>query len=342
MKKLNFILLGLAAMTFFSCKNDVDLYSDKGESTIVYMMLDTDADTNFVKITKSFIGNAEVMAQDYDACNYQDGEIDVKLVMEKNGVEFPMLPVQKWIPYDPNSMFYSGCYQTYYYTTAELYSGEKYKLVITRNDGVVVTSEAKTIDNFTFLQPTSDQQINYTSSSIYQVKWTKSPFAQPFETNAAMFQVVSYFRYEELQPGATEWVEKEIKWTYGSGVSDDIYDKKYYNYHMEYIPDELLGILENDKYLKENSPAGVQRKFKKLRIDVTGIGEEFYNYLIINNSSSAIQDTPEYTNVENGIGLMSARVTHSQKVIVNAIARQRIVELFPQYGFIYDQNDPVD
>ena len=339
MKKLNFILLAFFAFVICSCSNKVDLYSDNGDSTIVYMMLDTDADTNFVKITKSFVGNANEMAQNYDACNYQIGEIDVKLVHDK--YEIPMYPIQKWIPYDPNSVFYSGCYQTYYYTTVKLVSGEKYKLVITRNDGVVVTSEARTIDNFEISTPSVDQKINFTASS-FKVIWVNRNVHGNFKTNAAMFEIAAYFRYEELQPGATEWVEKEVRWTLGKGLSDDLYDSKYGYYFLPYTPKSLYDIIGSDVYLKNNSPQGVQRKIKKVRYEITAIGEELYNYLIINNSSSAIQDTPEYTNIENGIGLMSARVTHSRKVIINEVSRKKIVEDFPGYGFIYDPNDPAD
>lgn len=340
MKKLNFILLAFFAFMICSCSNDVDLYSDKGDSTIVYMMLDTDADTNFVKITKSFVGNANEMAQNYDACNYQIGEIDVKLITPDN-YKIQMNPIQKWIPYDPNSTFYSGCYQTYYYTTAKLVSGEKYKLVITRNDGVVVTSEAKTIDNFEISTPSVDQKINFTAS-LYKVIWVNRNVHGDLKTNAAMFEVAAFFRYEELQPGATEWVEKEVRWTLGKGLSDNLYDSKNGYYFLPYTPKSLFDIIGSDVYLKNNSPQGVQRKIKKVRYEITAIGDEFYNYLIINNSSSAIQDTPEYTNIENGIGLMSARVTHSRKVIVNEISRKKIVEDFPDYGFIYDPNDPAD
>lgn len=351
MKKLNFILLALFSFAFCSCNTKVDLYSDKGDSTVVYMMLDSDADTNFVKITKSFIGDATVLAQNYDACNYKIGEIDVKLVrMKKKVIEndtFQMHPIQKWLPYDQSSMFYSGCYQTYYYTAAKLISGETYKLVIKRNDGVVVTSTAKTIDNFEITTPNinsqeEDPKIEFTTNSNLPVKWRNKNTDGNFETNAAMFEVVAYFRYRELQPGATEWVDKELKWKFGSGTAESLFDTKMKIYSLSYTPQVLFNIIENDSYLKNNSPVGVKRQIKKMRYDVTAVGEELYNYLIINNSSSAIQDTPEYSNIENGIGLMSARVTHSRNVIVNQISRQKITNDFPTFGFEYDPNNPTD
>jgi len=346
MKKLNVILFSLLAMTFCSCNNKVNLYSDKGDSTVVYMMLDTDADTNYVKITKSFVGDATTLAHDYDACNYKYDEIKVCLLRMKNnnpvGDTMWLDTISKWIPYDPNSTFYSGCYQTYYYTTADLVSGVKYKLVIKRNDGVVVTSEAQTIDNFNITTPPAEPpyQMNFEIDAILQVKWMNA--GANYETNAAYFEVVGVFRYEELMPGATEWVEREIKWPFGKGTAESLFNSKYKYYFVSYVPSTIFSLLESDTYLKNNSPAGVQRRIKRMRMDITGIGNELYNYLIINNSSSAIQDTPEYSNIENGIGLMSARVTHPRFVIPNKPSRQLICDRFPQYGFINTPNDPED
>lgn len=339
MKRLNYILLAVLAMAFCSCSNDVELYNDKGDSTVVYFMLDTGADTNFAKITKSFAGDATILAQDYDACNYKVGELDVYMLKKKDTIL--MRPVQKWLPYDPSSIFYSGCYQTYYYTDEKLISGVNYKLIINRNDGVVVSAEAKTIDDFNFMIPNPDQEVNFNTNATPQIKW-KNGNPNSMESNAALFEVVAYFRYEELQPGATEWVDKEIRWKLGSDESEKLFNSKYNYYYMSYTPKVLFDILKNDKYLVENSPAGVQRKIKKMRIDITGIGDEYYNYLLINNSSSAIQDTPNYTNIENGVGLMSSRVTRSQKIIINQPSRQKIDEMFPEYGFDYDPNSPTD
>ena len=51
MKRLIYTIFAIAALILSSCSNKVDLYSDEGETTVVYGMLDTNADTNFFKIT---------------------------------------------------------------------------------------------------------------------------------------------------------------------------------------------------------------------------------------------------------------------------------------------------
>lgn len=343
MKKLNIIIFALLAMTMPACNTKVDLYSDKGDSTVVYMMLDSHADTNYAKITKSFVGNVNELAQNYAASNYSYNEIKAYLLKDKVPQDTIWLDtISKWLPYDPNSIFYSGCYQTYYYTARKLVSGVNYKLIINRNDGETVSSNATTIDNFEFSIPNPEHGslLDITSPASGTVKWINK--GQNLESNAAYFEAVAFFRYKEVMYEGADTTYKEIKWVLGKGEADDLYNSEWSYYSVNYKPSALANILENDPYLKNNSPYGVKRYIQRIRVEITGVGDEFYNYLIANNSSSAIQDTPDYSNIENGSGLMSSRVTNTAYLIPNEISRKEIISRFPSYGFVYDPNNPID
>ena len=141
-------------MFLFSCNTKVDVFSEGEETTVVYAMLDPSADTNFIKITKSIIGNIYEVGQDYSQSNYEYGEIAVELKRLKNNKPVSLDTIWKWIPYNPESPFYSGCRQMYYYTTEKLKEGEEYGLYITRQDGTVVSSKAMTVKAFTITSPT--------------------------------------------------------------------------------------------------------------------------------------------------------------------------------------------
>lgn len=341
MNKLKFILLAIAVLTISSCSNKVDLYSDKGDSTIVYMMLDSGADTNFAKITKSFIGNANVLAYDYNANNYVNGELKkVYLLREKAPKDTVFMDtVSKWIPYNPYAQFYSGCYQKYYYTKRKLNKGSKYNLFIERKDGVTVSSTTETISGYEIITPTEDdEQIDYDAVSNRHVEW----ISEDSHSNAAYFEVVAYFRYKEVMPGSTDTVSRSVKWTLGKGTAEKLYNSSDHLYNVNYKPNTIYNVLENDEYLKNNSPYGVKRYIRKTIIEISAVGNEFYNYLLINNSSSAIQDTPEYTNVINGYGLVSSRSTTKRLLIPGSKSKQTITNTFPEYGFVYDPNDPTD
>ena len=118
----------LSLVVFNSCKTDVDIYAEGDETTIVYGYLDADADTNYLKITKSFLGNAIELAPDYSASNY-DYKLMVKLIGKfadmPNTVSTEILDTTSvFKPYDPDGIFYSGRDQVLYFTTRQLKENE--------------------------------------------------------------------------------------------------------------------------------------------------------------------------------------------------------------------------
>lgn len=342
MKRL-FPIIALATLVFSSCNNKVDLYSDEGDSTIVYALLDSEADTNFVKITKSFIGNANELAQNYEANNYKYGEIEATITGVFEGSnstkEVHLDTISKWIPYNENSAFYSGCRQTYYYFTERLKEGQEYNLEITRNtDGVKITAKAKTINTFRFKKPFDNTTLNF-SGKKGSIEWRVTDASTLFHTTAAYFEVNGFFNYKELMPGATDTVHQVIRWSIGEGEAESMFTTQNNDsyYVQSYTPMALYTLLETNDYLKNNSPAGVQRWFENFEFSITAIGDELYRYNIVNNSSSAIQDVQNYSNINNGIGLMSSRITKIVSVKIDQVTRKNIQDNY-LYGFIYDPN----
>ena len=64
-----------------SCSTDVDIYAEYRQVPVIYGLLDANADTNFIKISRSFYvqGDAYQAALNPDSCNYP-GKLDVRLV----------------------------------------------------------------------------------------------------------------------------------------------------------------------------------------------------------------------------------------------------------------------
>lgn len=343
MKRLIYSIIALVVLVLASCSNKVDLYSDEGETTIVYAMLDPKADTNFFKITKSFIGNVNELAQNYDANNYTYDEIDVKFsgVFEGSSAvqTITLDTISKWIPYDENSTFYSGCMQTYYYTTKRLLEGKEYTLDILRKaDNVNISAKATTINSFDFKKPATNI-IGFTGPSA-SVEWRVRDASTMFHSTASYFEVYGYFHYTELMPGAQDTVKRYIEWPLGEDTEEHLFTTSNNDmfYTMGYTPNALFDIIGTNKYLLENSPVGVQRWFEDFEFRVSAIGDELYNYNLVNNSNSAIQDVPNYTNVKNGNGLMSSRVSKSKFCKIMENTRKKIESDFEQFHFINDPN----
>ena len=158
MRRLTIFLVTIISLTIFnSCDGNFSIFKEGDEYTIVYGYLDVDADTNYIKITKSFTGNALEMAPDYSASNY-DYKLDAKLIGKFASApsrvsEVSLDTVSVFKPYDPDGLFYSGRNQLLYYTTEKLLANEYYQLKIIRKDSVEITSKVKTISSSSIRQP---------------------------------------------------------------------------------------------------------------------------------------------------------------------------------------------
>ena len=348
MKKIFLAIIAMTALAFSSCSNKVDLYSDDVETTIVYGMLDAGLDTNYFKITKSFVGNANEMAHNYAANNYTANELEVTLrgKFDDGHTETVRLDtIAIWIPYDANATFYSGCWQTYYYleTTGshKLAAGTEYTInVLRKADSLNMTAKTKTINSFEFKTPMASQELAFKDVKKGKVEWRVRDPNTHFQSTAAYFEVTGYFHYSEKQPGSSSFEQRSIKWHLGEGKAEDLFatvnNDSYYV--LNYVPENLYTILANDNYLNNNSPTGVERRFGKFEIVISAIGEELYNYYVIANSSSAIQDVPNYTNVTNGKGIVSSRISKNRENTIKEDTRKDIVATFPKYGFVNQTN----
>lgn len=334
MKKLQIIWLLLFFIVLcHSCKTDVDLFVDGKETTIVYGYLDCDVDTNYLKITKSFIGDAHNLAQNYQANNY-DYKLSVKLVGkfndEPNTIDtavFDTISVYK--PYDPDSFFYSDINQVLYYTSRKLKENEDYQLIINRKDGEVITSNVKTLSGFEIRKPYT--MVNFDSDSPNKVQW----YHKEFNKFAAYYEVYGYFHYKQLNPGEIDTVDYTMKWFLGSGTKEDLYISLDRVLSVNYIPNDLYSKLSASDNIINNSPDYVKRFVDNFEIIITATGDELYNYILINNSSSVIQDTPEYTNINNGMGIFSSRAKCSKKFKINPSTVNKLIRNYPEWGFIY-------
>ena len=330
-KLLLSISIILSVIVLNSCDNTVNIFADGEEVTAVYGYLDVDTDTNYVKITKSFTGNAVDLAPNYSASNY-DYKLDVRLIgkfaSSPGFVKTVMLDTTSvFKPYDPEGMFYSGVDQVLYYTTEKLLENEEYQLVITRKDGEVVKSKVKTICNSTIKKPT--YIVSFESPITSKIEWRSNTFNQL----AAYYEVIGYFHYKQIDPGQTDTTYHTMKWTFGSGAGESMYNSSTMNMFANYTPTAFYSRLAADANIANNTSTYTRRFVDCFEIVITSTGDELYNYILIQNSGSAIMDTPEFTNIENGVGIFSSRAVCRKKFKVNELSVNTLIREHPEWGF---------
>ncbi len=72
-RKIIYSVLLLSVIALFNrCSNEVDLYADYQDITIVYGILDYSDDTSWIKVTRAYSGpgNALLIAHNPDSSNY--------------------------------------------------------------------------------------------------------------------------------------------------------------------------------------------------------------------------------------------------------------------------------
>ena len=322
MKKI-LIIIVYAMVILASCNTKVDLYTYVGDSTIIYSILEVDADTNYISVTKSSL--------EYDYY-YEPDEIDVRFVGRFGGgsvVDTLNLPtIEKTI---------NGETRTFFYTDKKLLKNQDYEVLVFRKaDSVLVTAKTKTINKIVYKKPVG-KYIKLQNVNTNRVEWVSTGCDEAPKINAGYFEVYAYFHYRELMPGATDTVNRVMEWKIIADDNKNLYNSTKFVYNASYTPVFFFTLLETNDYLVNNSPYGVQRWLDPFEFKIYVYGEELYNYFIINNATSAIQEVPNYSNVNNGIGLMSSRTTVSAFYVIEQVCRKRITENFP-YGFVYEPN----
>ena len=330
MKKNILSLFSIIAMLFVfnACSTDVDLYADYKEITVVYGLLDSGADTNFIKINKAFCGDndnpvdALETAQIADSSNYP-GKLDAKLVeyranasssnFKKTDVEYPLDTIT--VHNKDLGIFYAPD-QLVYYTNRKIKANNeqykyRYELEIVRGDSIV-SAVTDIVGGKGFYLPQST--INFSSSVTKgSVSWSRCP-------NASIYEVVFKFHFVEVGPN-NDSIHRVMTWPLGSHPE---YTLNYENglYSVSFTPSMFFYNLST--YLGADTLKNVERLIfePSLEVSIAAGGDELYNFITVNGpSSSIVQTLPEYTNVKGGYGVLSSRymLTKRMKLAGNTI-----------------------
>ena len=151
----------VSGMMFYSCSTDVDLYADYKDITVVYGLLDSGKDTNYIKINKAFLGpgSAFDIALIDDSCNYP-GKLDAKLIEYKSSVAGNNYQQTRVLPLDTITIFnkdlgiFYAPKQLVYYTNAKLNNNTdnhkfRYELQIDRGD-TLITARTEMVGGTSF------------------------------------------------------------------------------------------------------------------------------------------------------------------------------------------------
>lgn len=307
-----FILPGF----FISCDTDFDVIADYKEIAVVYGLLNQNDTIHYLRINKAFLGpgNALTYAQVADSSSFGT---DIRVVLTETN---PQGATIKEIVFDtvtlfnkqPGSFYAPG--QLFYASSAKLNQDNTYALTIThRKTGYVVSSVTKLIHSFNFSKPLPGaNSISFKRSITQPMK-----FSWENAVNGKRYQMIFTFNYKELGP-AGDTTDRKIEWLFpertstgllGAGESD-----------VSYANDDFFKQCESkipyaDKAVED---AVVKRFASMCDLEVTAIGDEFSTFLDANGPSTGVLiEKPVYSNINNGLGLLSCRYQIHKFVVLS-------------------------
>jgi len=314
------LLIALMVALFSSCSNDVDIYADYKDITIVYGLLDQTDDTSWIKVTKAFSGpgNAILYAQNPDSNNY-NYKLDVKLTGIQNGIEkqyitFDTLTVKNKKPGD--SVFYFPN-QIVYFTTEPLNEDYKYTLTINKKNESL-TSSTNIVNDFYISDP--NRYINFMSDK--DIVWRST-------ANGKRYEVSLVFNYKELLPGSTDTTYNTVSWYLGQRKSTSLYGDE--EMFIGYSGNVFFSTLENSL----DPVLNVKRWAGKVDVIIASASQEFDTYIEVNDGSgNLLSEVPAYTNINGGYGIFGSRRTIVKSVELSVPSGLKLVNDYPDLGFI--------
>ena len=305
--KLKYFTIIVIAITSIlnACKTDVDVIAPYRETAVIYGLLDVSQPIQYIKINKVFLGqgDAYAMAQNPDSSNFNPD--DMNIYLEKyNGTNFiGSITLKDTVLLDGQTGNFSKQNNIIYYTKELLESEVSYKLKV-ENKKTGYKAEANT-NVIKKIQVESGSSVfsffgtnnKYTTNNT--MRWTS-------QTNGKIYALTFRFHYKEFK-NVNDTVLKYVDWSFspqyesntngGNEMEKKINGEDFYTF---------LKSLKS-QYFSDNT---MKRIGWRGQIFVTAAGEEFQIYKDLNAPySSNFQEKPIYTNIENGIGIFSTRIT---------------------------------
>ncbi|HLO90408.1 MAG TPA: hypothetical protein VK172_04505 [Lentimicrobium sp.] len=335
---LGLLLLFVSSISFISCETDIDVTSEWKDITIVYGLLSQNDSIHYLKINKAFLGDGNSLeyAKEPDSLNYF-GNLDVTLteVNEYGGTrtfQFDTVTVAK-----EEGVFATRqlVYKSDFRMPADLIDANSgndknytYNLLIkNKTTGKEIKSSTTLVKDFSFITPRSGQPTIEFLSDKAVVKWESAK-------NARRYDVYIRFWFQEISQ-ANDTTDRYVDWTLGNVKSNTLNGGE--DLSIPYLPTSFYDICNSLIPYKDAAAESniIARLTNKVVYTIVASGDELNTYLDINGPSSGlIQDRPEYTNIDNGLGLFSARFTKRNSIMVGSLTEGQFIALRPNLKFI--------
>ena len=300
---------------FQSCSTDFDVAAPYKEIIVINGLLNPLDSVHYIHVGKAFLGEGDVfkMAQQSDSINYAD-ILDVKLEKIRNRVVDSTFIMQRTTEIAKDSGTFAYPFQVMYKTTQQLLmDGSEYRIVVTnRETGVTASSTTKILNDVVVGSPSPllNDTVDLASAPdvAYLIRFTPS-------TRTFLHDLIIRFHYREIDANNIS-TDKSFDWNFNEQSPGD---------------NEIRFTFSKNDFFKTISQNIPIRPGYTIRLDNLANGrkpieliivqatEDLVTYYRLQNASGGlILDKPNFTTVENGLGIFTSRIMHSEYLFPNA------------------------
>jgi hypothetical protein len=319
MRKVLVFTISIIFLFLGSCSNDLEINAPWKDVTVVFGLLNKNETTHYIRISKAFLGEGDALefASQFDSLYYNPDLLDVKVYRVYNGLVEDSFLCAAVTDIDKDPGIFAAPSQILYSFDAVLSGTENensiYRLVVkNKQTGNVASAETELVSNITLLTPGNaiDELPLYPQNATL-IKYKTGE-------NGKMYELFIRFKYREYSLlDQSDIVSKVVEINLGRITNDNTDGGKEMRMSIENasIYQALFAAIpkstpENTKYRYADS----------LQFQINVAADDMTTYLNVNQPSNTIaQERPQYTNVENGLGLFSSR---------NSITRTKYIDDF--------------
>ncbi len=296
-----FSVLALSAYFLFSsCSNDLELFGEIVERPVVYGLLSTTANDQYIRLERSFADpetSAVVLAQDANHVYFENAQVELQ---DELGGRFVL---QRVDAIDEGYVRRPGDFLTspnYLYKIGSeeigLEGGKTFRVIVIKDEEEIATASTKTLGSARFLSPGVTKRISIVAEEFTRIRWQTIP-------DASSYALSFDFEISEVDLGSGLTTVKKFRWDASTLISVQNVNSSDQDFLLE--GNQFFQFLADNLEPQTN----IERKLSKLDIRLIAFGAEIGDYLDVLNANSGItsaQEVPTYTNVIGGLGLFSS------------------------------------
>jgi len=317
MRKLLLLIAAGVVLLGSSCKNDLDINAPWKETLVVFGLLNSVENTHYVRISKAFLGEGDAIefAGIYDSINVNPSllEVTVEEYVNEQLTRTFGLTADSGFAKDPG-IFSAPAQIIYKFETPQnqgLLSNATYVLrAKNTSSGLEIRAETDMVGQIILSQPgafLTEYGLTPQAKTTLKIKSAE---------NGKLYESFVYFIYREYPlNNPSDIVSKEIKINLGRLTRENVNSGETFN--MEVGNKEIYQTLANNM-VASTSENQLVRIADSIRFEVNAVTEEVQVYLSVNEPSNSLaQERPEYSNIENGIGIFSSRGSMKRTYYLN-------------------------